>query len=70
MVEEIAKEVEAVTAELPKVCKNSKCCGRYALFAEQGENELLMPLTKVTVKSELWGAMTTTNVELTYVNPC
>ena len=32
MVEDKTKEVEAAEL-LPNLCKNSKCCGRYTLFA-------------------------------------
>ena len=54
---------------MPKLCKNAKCCGRYAFYAGEGDAKMLMPLTKVSVNCELRGALATTNVELTYVNP-
>ena len=53
----------------PKPCNNNKCCGRYLFYAEVDENRVLLPLKKVDVKAELRGALSDTNVELTYTNP-
>ena len=50
-------------------CKNSKCCGKYLLYANQGEQKVLLPLTKAKIKTELRGALAVTSVELSYVNP-
>ena len=56
---------------MPKLCSNKKCCGKYLFYAEMGEDKkkVLLPLTKVDVKSELRGSTAITNVELTYINP-
>ena len=62
-------EVPKIESELPKFNKNQKSC-RYALFAEKDDGvKLLVPLTNVEIKSELRGALATTNVELKYLNP-
>ena len=42
---------------------------KYALYSELDKQKVLLPLTKVDVKSEIRGAMVTQNIELTYVNP-
>ena len=55
--------------QLPSLCKNSKCCGRYSLFAENNGEMFLMPLQKVDVKTELRGSLATQYVELKYINP-
>ena len=61
----------SASKEMPKPCSNKKCCGKYIFFAEVGEDKkkVLVPLTKVDVKSELRGSTAITNVELTYKNP-
>ena len=66
---EAQEEVKMVSRDLPKLCQNHKCCGKYMLFAEVGHQQVLMPLSKVEIKSELRGATAITNVELTYANP-
>ena len=54
---------------MPKYFGNSKVCGYYHLYAEVGQDKVLLPLQAVNIKTELRGPMATTNVELTYVNP-
>ena len=55
---------------MPGFCKNPRCCGRYTFYAEnEGGEKILMPLSKVEVKTELRGALATTTVELNYINP-
>ena len=66
MVEEIQV---AAQQELPKLCKNAKCCGQYTLASLLDDEKILLPLTKAEIRSELRGAHATTNVELTYQNP-
>ena len=64
-----AQEVKEVSKDLPKLCQNKKCCGKYLFFAEKDDKKVLLPLSKVDIKSELRGATAITNVELTYANP-
>ena len=42
---------------------------KYCLSAKQDEEKVLVPLTSVSVKSELRGPLATIEVELTYLNP-
>ena len=62
-------EAQNASKELPKLCTNKKCCGKYLFYAEKEDKKILLPLTKVSIKSELRGAMATNAVELTYLNP-
>ena len=52
--------------EAPKLCKNSKCCGKYLFYAEKDGEKQLIPLKNVDIKAELRGATAVTHVELTY----
>ena len=49
--------------------KRRKGCIRYGLYSQLEEERLLLPLTKVAIRSELFGAFATSTFELTYVNP-
>lgn len=55
--------------QVPKLCKNNKCCGKYLFYAEKAGERQLVPLKKVDIKAELRGSTAVTNVELTYFNP-
>ena len=65
MVEAQPAEAGSKDAQLPKLGKNWK----YTLSAKEGDEKVLVPLTKVSVKSVLQGPMATVEVELSYVNP-
>ena len=67
MVEQI-QTVSSSDAELPQMREGNRHC-KYALYAKKEEQTVLLPLTKVDVKSEIRGSMVTQNIELTYVNP-
>ena len=65
-----ASDNTKASKEMPKLCQNKKCCGKYVFYAEmEDKKKVLVPLTKVDVKSELRGSTAITNVELTYQNP-
>mmetsp|Transcript_24425 Transcript_24425/g.28740 ORF Transcript_24425/g.28740 Transcript_24425/m.28740 type:complete len:145 (+) Transcript_24425:60-494(+) len=66
MVEANASKADA---ELIKIGSNSKYCGKFGLTAVQNDEKVLLPLTKVSIKGELRGVRSTTEVELTYLNP-
>ena len=40
-----------------------------AIAADAAEQERLLPLKKVAIKSHIWGGVATTDIELTYINP-
>ena len=42
---------------------------KYAMYGEVKKAKVLLPLTKVDIKSEIRGAMVTQQIELTYTNP-
>ena len=73
MVEVVNKEkdtsVPQIKDQMLVPCKNSKCCGKYLFYANQGDQKVLLPLTKAKIKTELRGALAVTCVELSYVNP-
>ena len=56
MVEVVNQEVKHEPQDLPKPCNNRKCCGRYMFYAEIDSERVILPLTKVDVKTELRGA--------------
>ena len=63
-------ELEEQLDKLPKICNNKKCCGKQMqMVTEILEETVLVPLKKVEVRSELRGAIASTTLELTYVNP-
>ena len=66
--ESAVKFIESMP-EMPRLCKNPKCCAKFAFYAKNGEDKWLLPLRKVHIESELRGAFSSTAVELTYVNP-
>ena len=42
---------------------------KYIMYAEKQGEKVLLPLRRVAVSSELRGALSTTDYELTYYNP-
>ena len=61
-------EKESIDFLLPKFSTNPKN-GRYTLFSEKDGEKVLVPLSKVDVKTEIRGAIATMNAELVYTNP-
>ena len=63
-------ELEEQLDKMPKICNNKKCCGKQMqMVTEILEETVLVPLKKVEVRSALRGAIASTTLELTYVNP-
>ena len=48
---------------------NRNRCLRYGMYSQLQDERVLLPLTKVAIRSELFGAFATSTFELTYVNP-
>ena len=61
-------EKESIDFLLPKFSTNPKN-GRYTLFSDKNGEKVLVPLSKVAVKTEIRGAIATMNAELEYTNP-
>lgn len=53
---------------MPKLCKNSKCCGRFNLYSEIDGKKVLVPLKKAEIKIQIEGAIAMVEINLTYVN--
>ena len=54
----------------PGQANRNRCIlGRYGMYSQLQDERVLLPLTKVAIRSELFGAFATSTFELTYVNP-
>ena len=63
------QEVAEQAIQLPKLCKNVKISGHYALASLHEGEKVLVPITSVAIKTEFRGLNASTNVEISYVNP-
>ena len=63
MVEAAVQQVKQ--QELPAL----KQCGSYTLYGGEGNTKVLIPLTSVSITSELRGAFATTDVDMNFINP-
>ena len=65
----VQAEANKSIAAIMEALTSKKLTSKFGLSAEVDQERMQLPLTKVSVKSELRGSNATTDVELTYVNP-